>query len=218
MKVIAASNAPVDFDVVDNIVDKLTPEALASARRTGCTLKGEFVTGVGRGTKPSINVDLRKSLSLYANVVHSFNVPGITSRHEDVDIVIVRENMEGEFSGMEHEVVPGVTESLKIMTRDATRRIAHYAFEYAFLNNRSKVTAVHKVRGVGEWGAGGWGLGGGGGSLFAWMCVRFSTGWRPVCSRSHALAPEPPFHLPTPFSPAPQPPTPLYPHLCRPTL
>ena len=61
----------------------------------------------------------------------------------------MRENMEGEFSGMEHEVVPGVTESLKIMTRDATRRIAHYAFEYAFLNNRSKVTAVHKVRVVG---------------------------------------------------------------------
>lgn len=80
MKVIRASNAPVDFEVVDNIKDQVTPEALASARRTGCTLKGEFVTGIGRGSKPSINVDLRKSLSLYANVVHSFNVPGIASR------------------------------------------------------------------------------------------------------------------------------------------
>ena len=103
------------------------------------------IAGVGRGTKPSINVDLRKTLGLYANVVHSFNIPGVASRHSNVDIVIVRENMEGEFSGMEHEVVPGVTESLKVMTRDATRRIAAYAFEYAFLNNRAKVTAVHKA-------------------------------------------------------------------------
>ena len=124
---------------------QLTPEALSSCRRTGCILKGEFNTGIGKGTKPSINVELRKSLALFANVVHPFNIPGIASRHDNVDIVIVRENMEGEFSGMEHEVVPGVAESLKVMTRDATRRIAQYAFEYAFLNNRAKVTAVHKA-------------------------------------------------------------------------
>lgn len=124
---------------------QLTPEALSSCRRTGCILKGEFNTGIGKGTKPSINVELRKSLALFANVVHPFNIPGIASRHDNLDIVIVRENMEGEFSGMEHEVVPGVAESLKVMTRDATRRIAQYAFEYAFLNNRSKVTAVHKA-------------------------------------------------------------------------
>ena len=62
------------------------------------------VPGIGRGSKPSINVEIRKTLSLYANVVHSFNMPGIASRHENVDIVIIRENMEGEFSGMEHEV------------------------------------------------------------------------------------------------------------------
>jgi len=78
-------------------------------------------------------------------VVHSFNIPGIPARHENVDIVIIRENTEGEYSGMEHEVVPGVTESLKVMTRDATRRIAQYAFEYAAMNNRTKVTAVHKA-------------------------------------------------------------------------
>ena len=103
------------------------------------------MTGIGRGTLPSINVDLRKSLSLFANVVHSFNLPGIPSRHDGVDIVIVRENLEGEFSGMEHEVVPGVTESLKVMTAAGTMRIAEYAFEYAYLNNRAKVTAVHKA-------------------------------------------------------------------------
>ena len=78
--------------------------------------------GVGRGTKPSINVDLRKTLGLYANVVHSFNIPGVASRHSGVDIVIVRENTEGEFSGMEHEVVPGVTESLKVRARGGRSR------------------------------------------------------------------------------------------------
>lgn len=71
---------------------------------------------------------------------------GVKSRHTDVDIVVVRENTEGEYSGLEHEVVPGVTESLKVMTRDGTLRIAEYAFEYAYLNFRKKVTAVHKVR------------------------------------------------------------------------
>jgi NAD-dependent isocitrate dehydrogenase len=100
---------------------------------------------VGRGTLPSINIDIRRSLSLYANIVHSINIPGIASRHSGVDIVIIRENTEGEYSGMEHEVAPGVTESLKVMTRDATRRIAAYAFEYAHMNNRAKVTAVHKA-------------------------------------------------------------------------
>lgn len=100
---------------------------------------------MGKGSLPSINIELRKSLQLYANVIHSFNIPTIPSRHEGVDIVIIRENTEGEYSGMEHEVVPGVTESLKVMTRAATRRIAEYAFEYAAMNNRAKVTAVHKA-------------------------------------------------------------------------
>ena len=126
-------------------MDRVTPEAIASLKRTGVGLKGEFVTGVGRGTLPSINIDIRRSLSLYANIVHSINIPGIASRHSGVDIVIIRENTEGEYSGMEHEVAPGVTESLKVMTRDATRRIAAYAFEYAHMNNRAKVTAVHKA-------------------------------------------------------------------------
>lgn len=92
-----------------------------------------------------MNVELRKTMDLYANVVHTFPMPGTTPRHENVDIVVVRESTEGEYSGMEHEVYPGITESLKVMTRSATLRIAEYAFEYAFLNNRSTVTAVHKA-------------------------------------------------------------------------
>jgi isocitrate dehydrogenase (NAD+) len=145
MRVVKAAGAPIVFEVVDNIRDKMTPEAAASFKRTGVCLKGEFSGGIGKGTPVSVNIELRKQFQLYANVVHSFNMPGISYRHDNVDIVIIRENTEGEYSGMEHEVAPGITESLKVMTRDGTRRIAQYAFEYAFLNNRAKVTAVHKA-------------------------------------------------------------------------
>jgi isocitrate dehydrogenase (NAD+) len=145
MKVTKAAGAPILYEVVDNIRDKLTPEALASFKKNGVCLKGEFVAGIGKGTPVSVNIELRKQFQMYANVVHSFNMPGISYRHDNVDIVIIRENTEGEYSGMEHEVAPGITESLKVMTRDGTRRIAQYAFEYAFLNNRAKVTAVHKA-------------------------------------------------------------------------
>jgi isocitrate dehydrogenase (NAD+) len=124
---------------------RVTPEAIASLKKTGVGLKGEFVTGIGKGSPVSVNIEIRKTLGLYANVVQCFNIPGVTSRHDNVDLVVIRENTEGEYAGMEHEVAPGIAESLKVMTREGTRRIAQYAFEYAFLNNRRKVTAVHKA-------------------------------------------------------------------------
>lgn len=96
MRVVRTTGAPVNFEIVDNIKDKVTTEALASLRKNGVGLKGEFVTGVGKGTLPSINIELRKALGLYANVVHSFNLPGVSTRHENVDIVVVRENV-GEY-------------------------------------------------------------------------------------------------------------------------
>jgi isocitrate dehydrogenase (NAD+) len=145
MKVIRALGAPIEFDIVNNISDKITPEAIASINKTGIILKGEFETKIGKGTPVSVNIALRKQFQMYANVVQSFNMPGIKYRHDNVDIVIIRENTEGEYAGMEHEVAPGITESLKVMTREGTRRIAQYAFEYAYLNNRAKVTAVHKA-------------------------------------------------------------------------
>lgn len=83
------------FQIVDNIDNKLTPEAVASLKKNGVGIKGEFITGIGRHSLPSVNIDLRKTLGLYANVVHAFNPPGINSRHENVDIVIIRENTEG---------------------------------------------------------------------------------------------------------------------------
>lgn len=72
MRAVQSTNAPISFEIVDNITDRLTPEALSSAKRTGCVLKGEFVTGIGKGSKVSVNIELRKALQLYANVVHSF--------------------------------------------------------------------------------------------------------------------------------------------------
>nr|CAA76076.1 NADP-dependent isocitrate dehydrogenase-like protein [Solanum lycopersicum] len=101
-------------------------------------------TPVGGGVS-SLNVQLRKELDLYASLVHCFNLKGLPTRHENVDIVVIRENTEGEYSGLEHEVVPGVVESLKVMTKFCSERIAKYAFEYAYLNNRKVVTAVHKA-------------------------------------------------------------------------
>jgi isocitrate dehydrogenase (NAD+) len=90
-------------------------------------------------------VQLRKELDLYASLVHCFNLPGLKTRHDNVNIVVIRENTEGEYSGLEHEVVPGVVESLKVITKFCSERIAKYAFEYAYLNNRKTVTAVHKA-------------------------------------------------------------------------
>jgi isocitrate dehydrogenase (NAD+) len=124
---------------------RVTPEVIASLKKNGVGLKGEFVTGIGKGSPVSVNIELRKALGLYANIVHAFNIPGVASRHDGVDLVVIRENVEGEYAGMEHEVAPGIAESLKVMTREGTRKIAQYAFEYAFLNNRQKVTAVHKA-------------------------------------------------------------------------
>src|SRR5262249_57334324 len=101
-------------------------------------------TPVGKGFA-SVNVRLRKSLDLYVNLRPVKNVPGITSRFEGVDLVVIRENTEDLYSGLEHTVVPGVVESLKIITEAASTRIARYAFDYARQHGRKRVTAVHKA-------------------------------------------------------------------------
>ena len=82
---------------------------------------------------------------MFARVVNIYNLPNINCRHKNLDIIIIRENLEGEFSGVEHEVVPGVFESIKIITKENSLRIAYYAFEHAKLTGRKKVTAVHKA-------------------------------------------------------------------------
>src|SRR6187549_3551362 len=122
----------------------LPDELIASIRRNKVALKGPVTTPVGEGFT-SVNVGLRKALDLYANLRPVSNLPNVRSRFEDVDLVIVRENTEDLYSGLEHEVVPGVVESLKIITEKASTRIAKFAFEHAVQNGRKRVTAVHKA-------------------------------------------------------------------------
>lgn len=88
---------------------------------------------------------LRTELDLYANVVHVRSLPGVATRHKNIDCVVIREQTEGEYSALEHESVPGVVECLKIITEQKSLRIAKFAFDYATKNNRKKVTAVHKA-------------------------------------------------------------------------
>jgi len=115
-----------------------------SIERTRVALKGPISTPIGRGF-PSINVELRKRFELYANFRPISNLPHIPTRYPQVDLIIVRENTEGLYSGIEHEVVPGVVESLKIMTEKACTRISRFAFEYARKNQRKKIHAIHKA-------------------------------------------------------------------------
>jgi len=115
-----------------------------SVRRNGVALKGPVTTPIGEGFT-SVNVGLRKALDLYANLRPVSNLPGVRARFDGVDLVIVRENTEDLYAGLEHQIVPGVVESLKIITERASTRIAQYAFAHARQHGRKKVTAVHKA-------------------------------------------------------------------------
>jgi isocitrate dehydrogenase (NAD+) len=122
----------------------LPAELIASVRRNKIALKGPVGTPIGQGFT-SVNVGLRKALDLYANLRPVWNLPGVPARFEGVDLVIVRENTEDLYAGLEHEVVPGVVESLKIITERASTRIAEFAFGHAQRHGRKKVTAIHKA-------------------------------------------------------------------------
>src|SRR5438093_1257604 len=122
----------------------LPDELLESIRRNHVAIKGPVSTPIGEGF-PSINVTLRKTLNLFANFRPIKNLPGVKSRYENVDIIVVRENTEDLYSGLEHIVVPGVVVSLKIITAEASTRIARFAFDYARRKNRKKISAIHKA-------------------------------------------------------------------------
>jgi isocitrate dehydrogenase (NAD+) len=115
-----------------------------SIRRNKVALKGPVTTPIAQGFT-SVNVGLRKALDLYANLRPVWNLPGVNARFQEVDLVIVRENTEDLYAGLEHEVVPGVVESLKIITERASTRIAHFAFQHARRHGRRKVTSIHKA-------------------------------------------------------------------------
>ena len=122
----------------------LPPALIESIHRNTVALKGPVTTPIGAGFT-SVNVGLRKTLDLYANLRPVWNLPGVPARFENVDLVIVRENTEDLYAGLEHEVVPGVVESLKIITERASTRIARFAFAYAVRHGRHTVTAIHKA-------------------------------------------------------------------------
>ena len=150
-RVLEASGVVLAWEVVDageavmaQYGTPLPEHVLESIRRNRVALKGPITTPVGEGFR-SVNVTLRQALGLYANVRPVRSIPGIEARYDDVDLVIVRENTEDLYAGIEHMVGRDAAESIKIITREASERIARYAFEYAVANGRRKVTAVHKA-------------------------------------------------------------------------
>jgi len=151
VRVLDAAGVAIEWDRQDAGViafkksgQTLPLELLDSIRRHRVALKGPCTTPIGEGFT-SVNVGLRKALDLYANLRPVSNLPGVTSRFANVDLVIVRENTEDLYAGLEHVIVPGVVESLKIITEKASTRIAEFAFEHALRENRTKVTAIHKA-------------------------------------------------------------------------
>ncbi|QDE71200.1 MULTISPECIES: isocitrate/isopropylmalate dehydrogenase family protein [Myxococcus] len=151
VRVLEALKVPLDFEYKDagtEVVAKygtnLPHETVEAVLRSGIALKGPTGTVVGGGL-PSANVGLRKRLDLYSSLRPVKSVPNVKTRYENVDLVVVRENTESLYAGLEHIIVPGVVESLKIITEKASTRIARFAFEHARKHGRKKVTAVHKA-------------------------------------------------------------------------
>src|SRR5713101_1107983 len=151
VRIVEASGAQIEWEThyagaiaLEKFGATLPEELLESIKRNKIGLKGPITTPVGKGFT-SVNVGLRKALDLYANLRPIRALPNIPCRNPNLDLVVVRENTESLYSGIEHEVVPGVVESLKIITEKASTRIARFAFDYALSENRKKITCVHKA-------------------------------------------------------------------------
>jgi isocitrate dehydrogenase (NAD+) len=150
-RVLEATGVQIDWEEIAGRSDSSSNQektvnqaAVESVRRNRVALKGPMATAIAGGA-PSVNVALRKTLDLYANLRPVRNMPGVKSHFQGVDLTLVRENTEDLYSGLEHEVVPGVVESLKIITERASTRIAKFAFEYAKRHGRKKIHAIHKA-------------------------------------------------------------------------
>jgi isocitrate dehydrogenase (NAD+) len=151
VRIVEASGARIDWETFaagseayEKYHEYIPKELVESIERTRVGLKGPVTTPIGGGFS-SINVALRKKFELYANFRPIRSLPSLPTRYPSVDLAIVRENTEGEYSGIEHEVVPGVVEALKIITEKASTRIARFAFEFARRERRKRVHAIHKA-------------------------------------------------------------------------
>lgn len=150
-RVIAAAGVDIEWDVQpagEAVIDKygtpLPEHVLDSVRRNRVGIKGPITTPVGKGFR-SVNVALRKALDLYANLRPAASMRGVPAPFSDIDLVVVRENTECLYAGIEHDVIPGeAAEAIRVITRRASERIVRFAFEYAVKHNRKLVTAVHK--------------------------------------------------------------------------
>jgi isocitrate dehydrogenase (NAD+) len=149
--IFTAAKVPIEWEfhqihsrAVTAAGDLIGPESIESIKRNTYALKGPFETPIGKGHR-SLNVTLRKKLNLYANLRPCLSIKGIKTVYENVNVVTIRENTEGEYSGLEHEVVPGVVENLKIISEKACRKVAEFAFDFAIKNNRKTVVACHKA-------------------------------------------------------------------------
>lgn len=150
-RIFEAAGAPIEWDAVDVTpvrgVDgkyRIPQKAIDSVESTKIGLKGPLATPVGKGHQ-SLNLALRKQFNLFANVRPCKSIEGYKTPYDDVDIITIRENTEGEYSGIEHTIVNGVVQSIKLITEPASRRVAEFAFKYATANKREKVTVVHKA-------------------------------------------------------------------------
>uniref|UniRef100_A0A1B6EFQ8 Isocitrate dehydrogenase [NAD] subunit, mitochondrial n=1 Tax=Clastoptera arizonana TaxID=38151 RepID=A0A1B6EFQ8_9HEMI len=150
-KIFAAAKVPIQWDSVDVTPVRgpdgkfgIPQSAIDSMNTNKIGLKGPLMTPVGKGHR-SLNLALRKQFNLYANVRPCRSLEGYQTLYHDVDVVTIRENTEGEYSGIEHEIVDGVVQSIKLITEEASTRVAEFAFTYARENGRHKVTAVHKA-------------------------------------------------------------------------
>ncbi|GAA6003451.1 hypothetical protein JCM10207_000339 [Rhodosporidiobolus poonsookiae] len=149
-QIFAEAKVPVKWEEVDvtpTLVDGVSTipaDAIKSIKKNTIALKGPLATPIGKG-HVSLNLTLRRTFNLYANVRPCRSIEGYQTAYDNVDSVIIRENTEGEYSGIEHTVVDGVVQSIKLITHEASSRVARYAFEYARANKRPHVTAVHKA-------------------------------------------------------------------------
>jgi isocitrate dehydrogenase (NAD+) len=151
LQILSASGVSIDWDThaagvlaLERSGHPLPDDLIDSIRRNKVALKGPVTTPIGEGFT-SVNVGMRKALDLYANLRPVWNLPGVPARFSGVDLVIVRENTEDLYAGLEHQILPGVVESLKIITERASTRIGRFAFEHARRHGRKKVTAIHKA-------------------------------------------------------------------------
>jgi len=149
-EIFEAVNAPIEWDQYDvsgmsSSGEALFKQATESLKRNKVGLKGILFTPISKSGHISWNVAMRQQLDIYASVVLCKSLPGVPTRHSDVDFALIRENTEGEYSGLEHQSYPGVVESLKVSTRAKAERISRFAFDFALKNGRKKVTCVHKA-------------------------------------------------------------------------